>query len=237
MVKPVTADDRRHVLGHKAFALEHWNTTGTPRGHGFTNDGSSWATFYTRNASNAPITYLTLDTVCYDGGANGRLERDQLDWLEAQLRANSRVYYDESLNLVTQSGVTDRLIVVFAHHTLRSINNESITNVIDVNDPDFYYGPTVERMLLRYPNVVLYVCGHTHKNEIHAHRRGVVSPLNNTVPGTGGFWEIATASHIDWPSRRTRSSPNAWSARRSGRATRRVCGGRWLCGVGGRWPI
>lgn len=199
LFKPVTADQRRRVLGHRAFALEHWNTTGTPRGHGFTDDGTSWQTFYARPASDAPITFVTLDTVCYDGGANGRLERDQVHWLESQLKANSRAYYDDNLHRVTQDNVTDRLIVVFAHHTLGSLNNKDIDNIVDLGEDDFAYGPEVERLLLRYPNVVLYVCGHTHKNEVHAHRRGALTPLGNDLPGKGGFWEVATASHIDWP--------------------------------------
>ncbi|GAA3283910.1 TIGR03767 family metallophosphoesterase [Dactylosporangium vinaceum] len=198
--KPVTADRSRRVLGRKAFALGHWNTSGTPRGHGFTGDGTSAHTYYSRTSPDAPIVYLSLDTVCYDGGANGRLERDQYDWLERQLQANSRVFLDSLYLLpVTNDSATDRLIVVFAHHTLKSINNKDVDNLIDLGNADFWYGDSIEKMLLRFPNVILYVCGHTHKNEVHAHRRGVVSPLGNNVPGTGGFYEIATASHIDWP--------------------------------------
>ena len=45
-------------------------------------------------------------------------------------------------------------------------------------------------MLLGYPQVVLWVNGHTHVNAVFAHKR---------TRGTGGFWELNTASHIDWP--------------------------------------
>ena len=43
--------------------------------------------------------------------------------------------------------------------------------------------------LLRHENVIAWVNGHTHTNNIWAHKRA----------GGGGFWEINTASHIDWP--------------------------------------
>jgi hypothetical protein len=37
---------------------------------------------------------------------------------------------------------------------------------------------------------VLWVNGHTHRNEVIAHRK---------PNGSGGFFELNTASHIDWP--------------------------------------
>ena len=43
-------------------------------------------------------------------------------------------------------------------------------------------------LLLKYPNVIAYVAGHTHANRVDLFRKG-----------RGGFWQINTASHIDWP--------------------------------------
>ena len=37
--------------------------------------------------------------------------------------------------------------------------------------------------------VLAYVAGHEHRNRIEAHG----------LTGGGGFWEIVTASHLDWP--------------------------------------
>ena len=44
-------------------------------------------------------------------------------------------------------------------------------------------------MLLEFPNLVAWVNGHTHINTITAHPRA----------GSGGFWEITTASCVDYP--------------------------------------
>jgi hypothetical protein len=43
--------------------------------------------------------------------------------------------------------------------------------------------------LLQHDEVVAWVNGHTHRNQVLAHTR----------PGGGGLWEINTAAHIDWP--------------------------------------
>jgi hypothetical protein len=50
-------------------------------------------------------------------------------------------------------------------------------------------GPQLVDLLLRHPQVVLWVNGHTHRNSVTPH----------AAPGGGGFWEVTTASHIDWP--------------------------------------
>jgi hypothetical protein len=47
---------------------------------------------------------------------------------------------------------------------------------------------SVRDLFLKYPNVIAYVAGHTHANRVDLFRKG-----------RGGFWQINTASHIDWP--------------------------------------
>ncbi|ETK37873.1 TIGR03767 family metallophosphoesterase [Microbispora sp. ATCC PTA-5024] len=198
---PVVADSRRRILNHHDFAAEHWNTTGSPLGHGFRHpDGTNiYLTDYAfESTTGSPIKYIVLDTLNYDAGANGRIPGDQFNRLEAQLKANSSFYYDGNGAPVRQAGVQDKLFVLFAHHTLKTLNNNA-ANEVDWFDPDFYFGKSVEQLLLRYPNVIMYVCGHTHTNEIVPHMRGITTSLQNHVPGVGGFWEVATASHIDWP--------------------------------------
>ena len=49
-------------------------------------------------------------------------------------------------------------------------------------------GPALVEEFLAHDNVIAWVNGHTHDNTIKAHKSA-----------TGGFWEINTASHIDWP--------------------------------------
>jgi metallophosphoesterase (TIGR03767 family) len=204
--RPVVADNNRRFLTNNEFAKEHWTTTGLPLGHGFGHISLGlgpdlYPTYYTIPSGDSDlIQYIALDTVNYDGNSNGRIDGDQFKWLEAQLKANSSRYIAVDNTIVTQPGVKDKLLVIFSHHTIQTINNDS-TNLVDIGEADFIYGGTLEWLLLRYPNVVLMVAGHTHSNVIVSHARGSeVTGYGNHVLGVGGFWEVSTASHIDWPS-------------------------------------
>ncbi len=193
----VVADQNRRMLDAAEFRAEHLNTTGLPKGHGFTAD---WpAGYYTIPSDSTDIIqFIALDTVNYDGDANGRMANTQLQWLETQLKANSSRYIaTDRKTVVTQTGVKDKLFVLFCHHTIDSITNDSG----DIVGNNYAYRDQVEVLLQRYPNVVLVVNGHTHRNGIRAHERGVKQDYADVVTGLpGGFWEINTASHIDWPS-------------------------------------
>jgi hypothetical protein len=75
--------------------------------------------------------------------------------------------------------------MIVSHHTSRSMTNE----LAAPGEPPRMLGRALVELLLRHPHVVLWVNGHTHRNSVNAH----------AAPGGGGFWEITTASHIDWP--------------------------------------
>ncbi|MFJ3306755.1 TIGR03767 family metallophosphoesterase [Streptomyces sp. NPDC086549] len=186
----VTADPGRRLLSRQEFISEHFDTTGLPAGHGFTS-GSDKAYYAIPSGTNDLVEFLVLDTTNGSGGADGALGQDQWNWLQSRLKANSSRYeLDDSdgtrpRTVVNRSGVTDKLFVVFCHHTIDSMDNT------DSDHP--YSGADLRDLLLRFPNVVLMVDGHTHANNITAHRPAFPSTLGN------GFWEVNTASHIDWP--------------------------------------
>jgi metallophosphoesterase (TIGR03767 family) len=181
--KLVTADADRRMLSRKQTVVEHFTTTGTPVGHGYTQQNVSDGTAYYAFDS-GPIHCISLDTVNPYGYADGSIDSKQLAWLTAQLQANSSRYLDTDGAWVNGTG-SDKLIVIFSHHTIATMGN-----IIGVDRVD---GATVEALLLRFPNVIAWVNGHTHHNEVlpHARATGAAAP--------GGFWEINTASHVDWP--------------------------------------
>ncbi|QKW06483.1 TIGR03767 family metallophosphoesterase [Streptomyces sp. NA04227] len=73
-------------------------------------------------------------------------------------------------------------VVVFSHHTSKSMRNLHP----DPNRPreQRHGGDEVLELLKSHRNVIAWVNGHSHKNAITAH---------------GTFWEISTASHVDFP--------------------------------------
>lgn len=198
---PVVADQDRRFLTAQEFAAEHFTTAGSPVGHGFgrshTTFGDVYTTIYSRPSSRTDlIEYMTLDTVNYEAGANGHVHESQYHWLEETLLANSSRFYRDDGTLLTNPSVVDKLFVIFCHHTIATMNNGLAESTVD---GEFFHSADIEKLLLRYPNVILLVNGHTHRNTVEMHRRGVTTSHGIQVPGTGGFWEVSTASHIDWP--------------------------------------
>lgn len=151
--------------------------------------------------------FIGLDSVAEGGGANGNLDDPQYRWLARELDRSSAVSYGPGGRLVRDRD-PNRLIVVFMHHTLETMDNPTPDEDAGCRNPDepgcdgdprssrpIHLGvkgrSPVRDLLLRYPNVVAAVVGHTHHNAI--------APELRRGPGRGGFWEVNTASHVDWP--------------------------------------
>jgi metallophosphoesterase (TIGR03767 family) len=167
--RPVTPDDDRRLLARAELVEEHFTTTGSPVGHGFTaanrTDGTAYYSF-----DRGRCRFVVLDTVNPNGYANGSIDQTQFDWLK---------------RLLHRSG--DKVVLVFSHHTSDTMDNPLVASG---GDPEpRVLGDEVLALLLRHWFVVAWVNGHTHRNAITAHRR----------ENGGGMWEINTASHIDWP--------------------------------------
>jgi metallophosphoesterase (TIGR03767 family) len=187
-IRKVTADPGRRLVSIKDVVNEHFTTTGRPNGHGYTAANRAQGTAY-YTFDSGPMTGIVMDTTNSNGQADGSLDATQFAWLRKALIANSRRYLADSGTLVA-GGKRDRLIVVFSHHTM-----DTMTNVTTGSEQPGkrVSGDEVAALLLTFPNVIMWVNGHTHINAIQAVKR----PLPTTAPG--GFWEVNTASHVDWP--------------------------------------
>ncbi len=175
--RPVTADPDRRLLSRAEIMAEHFITTGTPVGHGWSQQNVADDTAYYA-FDHGPIRCVVLDTCDPLANNSGSLDRAQFSWLQGELVANSKA----------KGGSRDRLIVVFSHHPPDSMTNE-IPGLGETERRAL--GPEVVALLLEHPNVVLWVNGHTHTNKIIPRPRAT---------GGGGFWEVNTAAHIDFPS-------------------------------------
>jgi metallophosphoesterase (TIGR03767 family) len=181
----VTADPDRRIIDRTTTVTEHFNTTGTPAGHGFTAANISQGTaYYTFDVG--LMHGIVLDTVVSAGGADGSIDQDQLAWLESQLQAVSSRWLSPGGDIVTRRGHHDKLAVIFSHHTIGTMGNVPAGS-------GRIGGDEVAALLLRYPNAILWVNGHTHRNQVIPHSRAAQDAF------AGGFWELNTAAHIDWP--------------------------------------
>ena len=115
------------------------------------------------------VRCLVLDTVNPHGGWQGSLDGTQFGWLAAELAASAA-----------------RPVLLFSHHPLETLVNDRRPPGADRR----VLAAELRDLLLARPCVVAWVNGHTHVHAISAVRE-------DGAPG--GFWQVTTASHIDWP--------------------------------------
>lgn len=181
----VTPDASRRLVDRATTVAEHFTTIGAPVGHGFTSDNVAKGTaYYTFDVGR--VRGIVLDTVVTSGGPEGSIDADQLAWLEGQLQAASSRWLSERGDVVSRPGHPDRYVTIFSHHTVGTMTNVPASS-------GRVTGAEVAALLLRYPNVILWVNGHTHRNQVLPHARPAAASIG------GGFWELNTAAHIDWP--------------------------------------
>lgn len=168
---PVTADARRRPVSPREFVRRHFDpaiTGAGPVGHGFADpDGPTWYRFQVADG----VLGIALNTTNSMGIADGSISQRQLDWMNRTIAAHR-----------------DQLVMVFSHHTSSTMG--ALLPNPETPGERQYDGAHLVNQLHRHPNVIAWVNGHTHKNEMIAHR-GTTAKRS--------FWEINTASHIDFP--------------------------------------
>jgi metallophosphoesterase (TIGR03767 family) len=191
--RPVPANpDRAQYLAAEFLQL-HFDSPASPGpvGHGFTRENIQNDTLYYTFDMAPGVVGIMLDTVDRSGVDGGSIGSVQAQWLEEQLQGYSSQYFDDNGTIVT-SDTTDKLLVLFSHHNLLTMNNA--TSLRGDPDPVKLLADDIEKIVLRYPNVILWINGHSHVNRVWAHRNF----KSNTTLQTQ-FWELNTASHIDFP--------------------------------------
>jgi len=153
------------------------------------------------------IARVVLDSVADAGGDRGNLDETQFRWLDDQL---------------TAADTAGELTFAFAHHTLETMNQEQPSAFPAGDNPPPPYEPvhfgeasrqqpcpvpaapaappeTLKCLFLRHPTVVGYVVGHEHNNRVRPVPRSGVDGDEASGRAAGGFWQVVTAAHIDWP--------------------------------------
>ena len=171
---------RRIVFERRDLIAEYFRTRGTPVGHGFTQANLTSGLAYYSFSPKPGLRFVAIDTVD-DQSDQGNLDHTQFVWLHEQLLAAEAAH---------------QLVIVFGHHSLASQDRAranrhrglegTCPSMLPQTPPDI--DESVRCLLARHPSVIGFVAGHSHRNRITPYPR----------PG-GGFWEIVTSSHTDWP--------------------------------------
>lgn len=186
--RPVTADPDRRAVSRREFVDAHFSPLAQPSGHGFsaTNRRSGTA-YYVHDVDE--VRLICLDTTSAAGAAAGCLDEDQAGWLRERLEeVHSRIFTADGTTVGT--GHADRLVIVFSHHGLDTMTNTR--RLATGPDGSRLVGrEELEDLLHRFSNVVAWVNGHAHRNN--------VTPRPDPLGRSGGFWEITSSAMMDWP--------------------------------------
>ncbi|MFJ4947967.1 TIGR03767 family metallophosphoesterase [Streptomyces sp. NPDC088760] len=172
-MRSVTPDEKRAPYTQADYLKAHLDPAHQghgPVGHGYSSANLDAGTQYYAFRISDDVIGISLDTTDAGGHYDGSLGTAQLKWLDRTLKDNK-----------------DSYAVVFSHHTSKTMTNTR-------PDParpgeKRHNGAEVISVLSAHANVLAWVNGHIHKNVITPHRAG----------GGRSFWEISTASHVDYP--------------------------------------
>jgi metallophosphoesterase (TIGR03767 family) len=183
----VTADAGRGAYGRAEYREAMATAPGRPQFHG---TGKSADMLYAVDDSIPGVRLIMLDTTNPGGDYQGSLGLWQAGWLEARLtEVHSR---SRNLSEWQDGGGEDRLVVICSHMPSGSlVNDRRAEPGTPGRDQPRLLDQEVVALLHRFPNVVLWLNGHTH----HAHVVAHPHPQGETP----GFWEVTTPSLIDWP--------------------------------------
>lgn len=207
-LRPVPPDPDRRFVDQREYKQLH-ATGDKSHGYGYVDKteqkrSNGLASYYAFNPRSG-FRFVSLDTVAEGGGSDGNVDDPQYKWLERELdRASSTEWKGSRL---VRDRDKDRLVVIYSHHKLEDLtiatNDEAAGACSADPDPGCDRDPrkstpihrglkgkqTIRDLLLKYPNVIAFVTGHSHRNEIKAFDKS----------GRSGFWQINTASHTDFP--------------------------------------
>ena len=177
------SDPDRHFLSPEKWMGEFFKTTSVPQGHGFTqtNASTGFACYSFDPRSDVPIRIIVLDDTRKDinpavgNYADAALDNQRFNWLIGEL----------------DKGQSEgKLMIIAAHIPIRD----------EPPGPSRLWSPytqVTEQALIEklhtYPNLILWMSGHTHANSVTA------LPSPDPAHPELGFWEVETPSIRDFP--------------------------------------
>jgi len=173
----VMPDPNRYGLSSSNWMSEFFNTSSQPVGHGFSqwNITNDFVCYSFEPKPNLPLKVIVLDDTMtdqnYDPKGQAGLDTNQLVWL---------------VNELNEGQTNDQLMIIAAHEPIADFDEPGSTNSV-ISSTNLLV------LLNSYPNLLLWICGHMHQNNITPH------PSPDTNSPEYGFWEVQTASLRDFP--------------------------------------
>jgi hypothetical protein len=173
----VAPDANRYYLETTNYMKEFFTTKSKPVGHGFSqwNVTNNLACYSFEPKANLPLKIIVLDDTMTDQNLDfpngqGGLDTNQFNWLVHEL---------------DKGQAQEKLMIIAAHIPIELIDMPGSTNSAITN-------ATLLATLHHYPNLILWVAGHMHRNNV----KEQLSVYNDPEYD---FWEVECPSLRDFP--------------------------------------
>ncbi len=181
--KVLAADPNRRSMTKSDWMREFFETSSTPRGHGFDEAAveSGFACYTFEPKPGLPLRVLVLDDTQRDddpydyGYGHISLDEERHDWLFREL----------------DRGQADGVLMIVAAHC--PIGVEKPPHPMSWSSSAFGSEEDLLAKLQACPNLILWIAGHRHRNAVTAF------PSPDEDRPELGFWEVETASLRDFP--------------------------------------
>ncbi len=168
----IEADADRHYISSRMFIEEHFETTTTPVGHGFTETNRQNGTTYYAATPKAgtPVRLIVMDTVAPNPPFGlpadfGVLTRDQFEsFVKPEIEA---------------AQIAGDFVIIASHHPSEDFDSTYFANKVGTAEFREY--------LAAQSNVIAHICAHAHRHHVLL------------VDGAFPYLEIETASIVDFP--------------------------------------
>lgn len=185
--KVLAADPNRRALSVEDWMGEFFNTSSTPKGHGFNQSDAraGFACYSFEPKSGIPIKVIVLDDTQKATDANvggyghGTLDNERYAWLVGEL---------------DKGQAEGKLMIIAAHIPIGvTASGSSLSDFMGWSSVAQVSEKQLMVTLHRYPNLIMWVAGHRHFNTVTA--------LKSPDPDRPelGFWVVETASLRDFP--------------------------------------
>lgn len=171
--KVPAADNNRRAISKEEWKTEYTKSATLPAGHGLSQQSTILGCYSFEPKSDFPLKVIVIDDTQpyndFDLYEQGYMDNERFNWLIGELDKGQA----EGKLMVIASHIP---LIIIGYHSHSPVSLATLVN-----------------KLYSYPNLIMWIAGHIHRNNVIAFKSPVAAKPES------GFWHVETASLRDFP--------------------------------------